>query len=437
MKKKRWTLILLGSFLFILLIQLSIPCWSQTYIGPERTPPQRSTYKKVVWPLRFALKLPLKVLHYTSKGIVLGVTETEIISTYRDVFFNEAETIGLYPMPSLSPSSGLGGGLVFFYDDFISPGMDFEIETNLTSTMEQEVELSLKQPQWMNDKLYTNFLVKYDYDPDRDFYGIDFDSKEEIRTNFSLRTINAEVDFGTNITSTIHVGGNLGYLWTDNGPGESSSHKSIREGIFADDDIPAFGETLSFLVPKLSLVHDNTKPLGRPHWGGREEFTVALYHELTDKGSRFTHWRLELSRYLHLFRERTLAARIRMAMNSSTEEEYEVPFFLRNQLGGGDTLRGYNTGRFADKDLVLATLEYRFPVWRHPSTQATQQVDARIFVDAGRVFSDIFEEFTLSDTKICGGFGLRFSTEEDFIFRLEIAKSSEQLSAIFKQESVF
>jgi outer membrane protein assembly factor BamA len=116
---------------------------------------------------------------------------------------------------------------------------------------------------------------------------------------------------------------------------------------------------------------------------------------------------------------------------------YEVPFFMRNQLGGGETLRGYITGRFCDKDLALATLEYRFPVWRHPSPAETYQVDGRIFMDAGRVFSDIVEEFTFKDTELCGGFGLRFSSEEDFIFRLEIAKSSEQLSFMFKQKSVF
>jgi len=58
-------------------------------------------------------------------------------------------------------------------------------------------------------------------------------------------------------------------------------------------------------------------------------------------------------------------------------------------------------------------------------------------MDAGRVFSDIFDEFTLKNMKFSGGFGLRFSSEEDFIFRLEIAKSSEQFSPMFKLKAVF
>ncbi len=64
-------------------------------------------------------------------------------------------------------------------------------------------------------------------------------------------------------------------------------------------------------------------------------------------------------------------------------------------------------------------------------------MDGRIFVDAGRVFNDIFDEFTFKDMKLCGGFGLRFSSEEDLVFRLEFAKSSEQFSVMFKQSTVF
>jgi len=453
MNKKRWTSsfaaitkrtnILFGTFLCILLIQLSIPCLSQTHIGPERTPPKRSAYKTALWPVRFALKLPFQILRYTTKGLVISIDESGIIPKYREIFFNVTETIGVYPMPSLSPSAGFGGGLVFSYDDFLSPGMDLEVKTNLTTTSEHEAELSLKKPEWMNNRFYTSLSVKYGFDPDRDFHGVGFDSDKEHRANFSLRTVNTAVDFGTNLTPTIHVGGNLGYLWADNGSGESKNDPSIEEKLegeekwFEKEEVHARDKALSFLVPQLSLAHDNTKPSGRPHSGGREEFTVALYHELTGEDSRFIRYELQLSRYFHLFLERTLAARLRVEMNSSMGEGYEAPFFLLSQLGGSDTLRGYSTGRFSDKDSLLATLDYRFPLWRHPSPIDTYRMDCRLFMDAGRVFSDIFDEFTLRNMKLCGGFGLRFSSEENFIFRLEIAKSSEKLSYIFKQKVVF
>ena len=235
---------------------------------------------------------------------------------------------------------------------------------------------------------------------------------------------------------TIHVGGKLGYMQTYNSTGENTDYPSVEEK-FEESERPAFDETLTFLIPQFSLAHDNTTSAGRPLSGGREEFTVALYHELTDKKFRLIHYDLRLSRYVYLFLGRVIAARVRVAMNSSMGGGYEVPFFLRNQLGGGDTLRGYSTGRFTDKDLALATLEYRFPVWRHPSPLETHQMDGRIFVDAGRVFDDIFDKFTFEDMKFSGGFGLRFSTEKNLIFRLEVAKSSEQLSVMFKQDTVF
>lgn len=447
--QKRWPVILFGSFLLVLLIQLSIPCLGQTHmsgrrlrggnqdqIGTERTPPKRSAYRTALWPITFALKLPIQVLRYTSKGIIIVIDETQIIPRYKEIFFNEAETIGIYPMPSLSPSSGFGGGLVFFYDDFLSPGMDLEINGDLSATSQHEVGLSLEKSRWASDRLYTNLLVQYEYDPDRDFYGIGFDREEDERSNFSLRTVHTELDFGINLIPTIHVGGNLGYLWADSDSGKDKAYPSVEKA-FDETDRPAFGETLSFLVPQFSLAHDNATPEGRPHSGGREEFAVAMYHELADKKFRLIHYELQVSRYLHLFLGRSLAARVRVEMNSSMGGGYEVPFFLRSQLGGGESLRGYSTGRFSDKDSALATLEYRFPVWRHPSPTETHQMDGRIFMDAGRVFGDIFNEFTFEDVQVCGGFGLRFSSEENFIFRLEIAKSSEQLSVMFKQKSVF
>ena len=414
-----------------------VPCLGQAHIGPECTPPKRSVSQKALWPVTFTLKLPAQILRYTSKSIIVGIDESTIIPTYRGVAFNEMESIGLYPMPYLSPDSGLGGGFAFFYDDFLSPGMDLKVKANLTTALQHGAELSLKKPKWMNNRFYTNLLLKYDYDPDRHFHGIGFDSDKKNRTNFSLRTVNTKVDFGVNVMPTIHLGGNLGYVWADNGPGREKDYPSIGETPEKNPIPNAFDETLSFLVPQFSLVHDNAMPAGRPRSGGREEFTVSLYQELTDKKFRFIHYELQLSRYIHLLLERTLAARVRVEVSLPIGEEHEVPFFLLSQLGGSDTLRGYNTGRFYDKDLVLATLEYRFPVWRYPFPVHTYQVDGRVFMDAGRVFNDIFDDLTLKHTKLSGGFGLRFSTKEDFIFRFEIAKSSEQLCTIFEQKVVF
>ena len=158
--KRAWTLVLLGSLLFILSIQLNAP--AQTHIGPERTPPKRPAYRTALWPITFTLKLPVQVLRYTSQGLIVAIDETNIISRYQDIFFNEAETVGVYPMPGLSPSSGFGGGLVFFHEDLLTPGMNMKITTNFTATSQQELELSMKKSKWMNDRLYTNFFVRYE-----------------------------------------------------------------------------------------------------------------------------------------------------------------------------------------------------------------------------------------------------------------------------------
>ena len=74
--RKCWILVLLSSLIIALLVCSSIPCLAKSYIGPERTPPESSTYKKALWPVTFGLKLPVQVVRYTTQGLILGIEKS-------------------------------------------------------------------------------------------------------------------------------------------------------------------------------------------------------------------------------------------------------------------------------------------------------------------------------------------------------------------------
>ena len=55
-----------------------------------------------------------------------------------------------------------------------------------------------------------------------------------------------------------------------------------------------------------------------------------------------------------------------------------VPFQELRQLGGLNSLRGFRSGRFHGRSVVMATLAYRYPVWT--------LFDAEWFYELGNAF---------------------------------------------------
>jgi len=79
----------------------------------------------------------------------------------------------------------------------------------------------------------------------------------------------------------------------------------------------------------------------------------------------------------------------------------DLPSFAEYQVGGMNTIRGYDSGEFSgDKSLVF-NAEYRFPL--------AENFQAVLFVDWGQAW-DIEESIDIADLKFGRGVGVRFDT---------------------------
>jgi len=79
----------------------------------------------------------------------------------------------------------------------------------------------------------------------------------------------------------------------------------------------------------------------------------------------------------------------------------DLPSFAEYQVGGMNTIRGYDSGEFSgDKSLVF-NAEYRFPL--------AENFQAVLFVDWGQAW-DIEESIAIADLKFGRGVGVRFDT---------------------------
>ena len=107
----------------------------------------------------------------------------------------------------------------------------------------------------------------------------------------------------------------------------------------------------------------------------------------------------------------------------------------RADVGGANNVRGYSTGRFRDKDMIVLNLEYRYPLW-DAKRDLNGGVDAVIFWDVGRVFNDLATD-TFKGYKNSYGGGIRARTLDGFLFRAEVSHSDEETNIIFKFEPMF
>jgi hypothetical protein len=174
--------------------------------------------------------------------------------------------------------------------------------------------------------------------------------------------------------------------------------------------VPGFGAGTQF-ARGTAAVHLDSR---------RDETSAGL---LVDASAQYTHGLgADASSYLRLhghvgtsfeiWRHRTLylgvSADDMIAFGSTP-----VPFSELVVLGGPEDLRGFQRGRFRDSSSLIATVEYRWPIW--------MWMDGSLFFDYGGVFGPGFSRFAVGDLRPDVGLGLRVHSSSKFMMRIQVA----------------
>ena len=129
-----------------------------------------------------------------------------------------------------------------------------------------------------------------------------------------------------------------------------------------------------------------------------------------------------MRQHIHLFYNRSLALRLAGEITEPFSDR-EVPFYYLSELGRGETIRGFSRGRFRARDMVLGSLEYRYPIWA--------KADAILFVDVGQVAEDIFNDLSTDNFEVGYGGGVRIWGKEGLVTSFVIGKSSDGFRVYF------
>jgi outer membrane protein insertion porin family len=143
---------------------------------------------------------------------------------------------------------------------------------------------------------------------------------------------------------------------------------------------------------------------------------AGLFQNVGDGNFSFWHGSGDLAYCFHLFYGRILALRLGAQVIRPFSDQ-DIPFYYLSEIGREETVRGFKDGRFRDRDMVLASVEYRYPIWR--------EVDTVLFADVGQVANDIFSDMSQDDLAYGYGCGFRLHSDEGLVSTFMVGKSED------------
>ncbi len=337
-------------------------------------------------------------------GVVLRVT---------DWLTSDDEKTKLRPL--FTPPAGIG--FTFKQNDLFKEGMKFRATASVGRKTRRWLYAGIRDETFFVPKLGFEVTATHKRLPDEDFFGIGNDSGSEFKTNYLHRENSAKFELISPRFGQSLFAAGFTYSVIDVLPGRDRDSVTL-DSLFSPSELPGFfgADMWSF---KIRFYRDTRPVTGHPTHGSEAFLTYEFSRQRGGNEFAFSKFNIDLYRYINLFYKRTLVLHLNTEITDAPGSKH-IPFYRLAGLGGLSSLRGYRPVRFRDKDLILAAIEYRWPVHN--------MAIAYGFIEEGRVFSDVFEDFTLSDFKYSYGGGLRIrGRDAGLIAIFEIAKSKEQI----------
>jgi outer membrane protein insertion porin family len=128
----------------------------------------------------------------------------------------------------------------------------------------------------------------------------------------------------------------------------------------------------------LGVIQDTRNDILNPTSGERLSLAGSFAFQVLGGTFQFQKYELDFQHFLPLSADSTILGHAHLGYSGTA-----LPIQEQFYLGGQQSLRGYNTGRFRGDELALLQVEYRFALSSLPLLQSFQGITAILFVDAG------------------------------------------------------
>lgn len=324
-----------------------------------------------------------------------------------------------------------GGGFAFgpeyFREDLWRGKLTTRALASFSLRGYQKYEAETGLPHLLGDKLSVNFFASHRNYRSIAYYGTGPDRPKNPRTNYLLEDTSADGIVAAEPWKHIKLGGSLGYLWTNVGPGRDKRFQSA-DVTFTEADSPGIQLQSNFLRPGLFAQYDyRDNPTGAKS-GGNYVFLYSWFNDRDLKQFSFRRMDIDLQQYVPLLNHTHVLAFRAKASLTEADNNNRVPFYLQPVLGGSDDLRGFRPFRFSDHNSFVMNGEYRWEIF--------SGLDGALFVDAGKVFPRR-GQLNFRDLEASYGFGLRFNAKNATFLRVDVGFSHEGFQVWFKFNDVF
>ena len=199
------------------------------------------------------------------------------------------------------------------------------------------------------------------------------------------------------------------------------------EGSYDPASAPGVGANPSYLHTTVSAAIDSRPAADYARRGAL--YKIARHHFADQAGTySFSRFDAEVVQHIPILRENWVMS-LHGRLESTLDDDDQVPYFLLPSLGSGSTLRGYSSWRFRDREAVLFSGELRWI----PNRLA---LDMAVFYDAG-VVAPTLDAITADRFVDNYGIGARFHGPARTPLRIELARGREGTRLVFSASAAF
>jgi hypothetical protein len=323
--------------------------------------------------------------------------------------------------------SGGGFTLGAGYMRHVSAYNLFDVRGSITFSGYKRIEAEFIAPRLFNRRGRLSAIGGWREATQVGFYGFGTGStSKDDRANYSFKQphVGATLDFWPTRRLWMLQGGMDVSQW-DQGPG-SGTDPSVEE-VYTPATLPGLGASPTYVHSHGTLALDSRPS---PGYARRGSYLGVTVHDFSDTDSQFGFSQVDYEgiQHLPLLRETWVLSLRARVQTTFTKSDEEIPFFMLPALGGGSSLRGFNSWRFRDRNSLLLQAEWRVMVNRFFETA--------LFYDAGEVTART-GDLDFTGLKDDYGIGIRFHGPLATPLRIDFAKSNEGLHIVFAASAVF
>lgn len=378
----------------------------------------RETWETIVsFPGRLIV-FPFKLVFKGVGGIATFFEETHVLTRIND-FLNSDDGVRS-ALPEYSAQTGLG--MAYTHRNLLFKESELTVRASLGLRMRRGFEVSLRDIS-LGGNAYASLLTGYRFLTDEPFFSLGNDPISQSKSNYAHEQIIYEFSLGMKVSKNIAIYTQIGYETNRIREGRNKSLPSTTDSVLDTEKIlPGLTEHVNLGKLEFTLHYDGKNHQGRPTAGSEVIINGSVFNDF--RNGEFGFWKasVDIMQYINLFLNRVLVLRF---MGEVTDPllDKEIPFFYLSQIGNLETVRGFHRGQFRDKDMILGSLEYRYPIWHF--------FDAVLFVDAGKVSDHIFDDFSTRGLHVGYGGGIRIWGDKGMAAKFEIANSRDGIRLYF------